>query len=552
MCETGTNQIHMTMILISKINNLLLLLTFTLLAVLPVTAWAQASLSLSVSPTLFEMTASPGQEWESVIRVINSNPYDIKVFADAVNFAPQGESGQSRFLPIIAGEAAGQTLAEWIKVQEGDLIIPAEQTLEVPFTITVPEDAPPGGHFAAVLIGTKSLTNTPEALQLETSQVVTSLVFLRVTGDVVESGSIREFRSTKRIAETPKMDFELRFENKGNVHVLPQGEIKIFNMWGQERGVIPVNRQTLFGNVLPEQIRKYSFTWTGDWSVADMGRYTAVATLAYGVDQRQFDDSETSFWVIPWKIAGIILLVLFGFISLVTWAIKLYIRKMLAMAGVDASISGAAGYPDRVMHRPVSVVAPIGAGILDLRSRFNTSDTLSQKISSALSFLVTYKIFFGMITVGLFFLGTVVWYVQNASVEQRGYEIIIDNNGQGVTLSSEQVEYDLMRENSSPGLEVVDLKPIPPLRLVNQSGINGLAAALRLQLEGFGYEISTLTNEFGVAEENTVIVYHPDFQDEAFELNEIIGDTLLSSYLEASLDAPITIYVGQNYQNAVQ
>jgi len=552
MCETGTNQIHMTMILISKINNLLLLLTFALLAVLPVTAWAQASLSLSVSPTLFEMTASPGQEWESVIRVINSNPYDIKVFADAVNFAPQGESGQSRFLPIIAGEAAGQTLAEWIKVQEGDLIIPAEQTLEVPFTITVPEDAPPGGHFAAVLIGTKSLTNTPEALQLETSQVVTSLVFLRVTGDVVESGSIREFRSTKRIAETPKMDFELRFENKGNVHVLPQGEIKIFNMWGQERGVIPVNRQTLFGNVLPEQIRKYSFTWTGDWSVADMGRYTAVATLAYGVDQRQFDDSETSFWVIPWKIAGIILLVLFGFISLVTWAIKLYIRKMLAMAGVDASISGAAGYPDRVMHRPVSVVAPIGAGILDLRNRFNTSDTLSQKISSALSFLVTYKIFFGMITVGLFFLGTVVWYVQNASVEKRGYEIIIDNNGQGVTLSSEQVEYDLMRENSSPGLEVVDLKPIPPLRLVNQSGINGLAAALRLQLEGFGYEISTLTNEFGVAEENTVIVYHPDFQDEAFELNEIIGDTLLSSYLEASLDAPITIYVGQNYQNAVQ
>jgi len=540
------------MILISKINNLLLLLTFALLAVLPVTAWAQASLSLSVSPTLFEMTASPGQEWESVIRVINSNPYDIKVFADAVNFAPQGESGQSRFLPIIAGEAAGQTLAEWIKVQEGDLIIPAEQTLEVPFTITVPEDAPPGGHFAAVLIGTKSLTNTPEALQLETSQVVTSLVFLRVTGDVVESGSIREFRSTKRIAETPKMDFELRFENKGNVHVLPQGEIKIFNMWGQERGVIPVNRQTLFGNVLPEQIRKYSFTWTGDWSVADMGRYTAVATLAYGVDQRQFDDSETSFWVIPWKIAGIILLVLFGFISLVTWAIKLYIRKMLAMAGVDASISGAAGYPDRVMHRPVSVVAPIGAGILDLRNRFNTSDTLSQKISSALSFLVTYKIFFGMITVGLFFLGTVVWYVQNASVEKRGYEIIIDNNGQGVTLSSEQVEYDLMRENSSPGLEVVDLKPIPPLRLVNQSGINGLAAALRLQLEGFGYEISTLTNEFGVAEENTVIVYHPDFQDEAFELNEIIGDTLLSSYLEASLDAPITIYVGQNYQNAVQ
>lgn len=545
------NQIHMTMISILKINNTFLLLLF-IFGFLPLITSAQASLSLSVSPTLFEMTASPEQEWESVVRVINSNSYDIRVFADAVNFVPQGESGQSTFLPVVPGETEGQTLAEWIEIQEGDIVIPAEQTMEIPFTITVPQDAPPGGHFAAVLIGTKSLNDSPETSQLETSQVVTSLVFLRVTGDVVEDGSIREFRSMQSISQTPEMDFELRFENKGNVHVIPRGEIKIFNMWGQERGVIPVNRQTLFGNVLPDQIRKYSFSWSGEWSIADMGRYTAVATLVYGIDKQQFADSETTFWVIPWKIAGIVLLVILSFIMIVTWAIKLYIRKMLAMAGVDNSQTMNAQYPDRAVHKSVSMVAPIGEGILDLRNRYKTSDSLSQKISNTFSFIGTYKIFFSVLGVGLAFLLLVIWYVQNASVQQRGYEIVIDNNGQGVTLSSEQVEYDLLRESAPVDKVATTTKNTPVLRLVNQSGVNGLAAILRLELESFGYEVSALTNEFDSAEENTVIVYHPDFQDEAKELSTVIGDALLSSFLEAPLNEPLTVYVGRSYESVVQ
>jgi hypothetical protein len=548
----GMNQIHMTMILISKINKYCIFLVL-LMGLFPLSSFAQESLSLSVSPTLFEMTANPGQKWESVVRVINSNPYDIRVYADRVNFRPQGESGQSTFIPVMEGETAGQTLAEWISVSEGDLIIPAEQTLEIPFTITVPDDAPPGGHFAAVLIGTKSLSDAQQTSQLETSQVVTSLVFLRVTGDVNEMGSIREFRSTKGLSESPTMDFELRFENKGNVHILPQGEIKIFNMWGQERGVIPVNRQTLFGNVLPEQIRKYTFSWTGDWSIADMGRYTAVATLAHGLDERKFDTSQTSFWVIPWKIAGMVLIGLISFIALVTWAMKLYIRKMLAMAGVDAGRQiSSAQYPDRIVHKEVSVVAPIGAGILDLRNRFNTSDTWSKKFTTTFSFVATYKIFFGMLVLGVIFLSIVVWYIQTASVAQRGYEIVIDNNGGGVTLSSEQVEYDLLLENNPQQDAVIEEKDAPPLKLVNQSGINGLAAVLRIALENSGYNVSALTNEFGVSEENTVIVYHPDFQEEALRLSVIIEGSLLSAYEDAPIDEPITIYVGQSYQNDVQ
>lgn len=548
--DTKRNQKIMISIL-NKFNKIIVAIGI-LFALAPVATFAQESLTLSVSPTLFEMTANPGQEWKSSVRIINSNNYDIRVYVDVTNFEAQGETGQVKFLPLFKEESTGNTLAEWIQYDKAEIIVPAERTTEVPFTIKIPDQADPGGHFAAILIGTKSLDQGSKQTVVETSQVVTSLVFLRVTGDVNEQGSIREFRSTKSIAEKPEMSFDLRFENKGNVQILPQGEIKILNMWGQERGVIPVNRQTMFGNILPKQIRKYSFTWTGEWSLADMGRYRAIATLAYGNDERQFVTSETAFWVIPWKILSVIVVVLFGFVSAVSWAIKLYVRKMLTMAGVspDAPVT-ARPYQSRRINRKVSVVAPIEEGILDLRHRFRNSVTFTDKLSSVFTFIKQYRIFFAISLAVIIFIGTIVWYAQSASVEKRAYEVTIEGINESVTVSSEQVEYEAKRDVSST-TKPVDKKSVPPLIIINQSGINGLAAELSVRLETKGYEVASLSNELEIHRDSTVIVYNPEFADDALELSKQIEDSLLSAYAEASLETPITIYVGKDFENAVQ
>jgi len=535
--------------ILKKINKLLVATSFFLLLA-PVAVFAQESLTLSVSPTLFEMTANPGQEWKSSVRVINSNNYDIRVYVDVTNFEAQGETGQVKFLPLFKEESTGNTLAEWIDYDKNEIVIPAEKTISVPFTIKVPENADPGGHFSAILIGTKSLDRGTKQTIVETSQVVTSLVFLRVTGDVDEQGVIREFRSAKTIAEKPEMSFDLRFENKGNVQILPQGEIKILNMWGQERGVIPVNRQTMFGNILPQQIRKYSFTWTGEWSLADMGRYQAIATLAYGNDSRQFATSETAFWVIPWKIMSVVLIILFGFVSAVSWAIKLYIRKMLTMAGVSADAPIARQYASRHSTRKVSVVAPIEEGILDLRHRFRNSVTLIDKLSSVFTFIKQYRIFFAVSLAVIIFVGMIIWYAESASVDKRAYEVTIEGVNESVTVSSEQIEYEAKKEERIA--TTIQQMSVPPLIIINQSGTNGLAAELSLQLEASGYQIADLSNEFDVKRDSTVIVYNPEFADEALELSRLIDNSLLSAYAEAPTETPITIYVGKDFESEVQ
>jgi hypothetical protein len=516
----------------------------------PMGAHAQDALSLSISPTLFEMSASPGQQWSSNLKIINTNPYELVVSADIVNFAPEGEGGQGEFIPVFTDESNGQTFAEWITTTDSTYTIPAEQTVQIPFSVTVPADAPPGGHFAAILIGTKSNSDNSNATKVATTQVVSSLVFLRVAGDIVESGNIREFTTESSVYESPEVKFNLRFENKGNVHVQPQGEIKILNMWGQERGIVPVNKRSLFGNVLPESIRKYVFTWSGDWSLADIGRYTAVATLAYGETEKQFTSSETRFWVIPWRALLAILLTLVTFIWLFTWLLKLYVRKMLLMAGVSPELQ-TLKKPKQQATRRISMVAPIGAGILDLRNRFSETANLSGRAKMLWHYVVQYKLFFIALVSIIVFLALVAWFILSAVTDERAYEVTIEGLGSNVELNSEQIKYNELLEDIDVQTSAVQ-KDFPAIRIVNRSNVNGLAARLRYDLEVNGFSVAELSNEFGANERRTVIVFAPEYSEQALELSNFIGETLLSSFNEASgTEFPITIYVGSDVAETI-
>jgi hypothetical protein len=504
-----------------------------------------------VSPTIFDMSANPDQEWTSTVRVVNPNPYELKVFADVVNFSPDGEAGQGRFIPVIESESQGQSMAEWINISREEIIIPPEQTIEVPFTISIPEDASPGGHFAAMLIGTKPPEGSLNS-QMVTSQIVTSLLFLRVTGDINEEGAIRSFRTKSLIAESPEATFELRFENKGNVHILPQGEIKITNMWGQERGIIPINRNSLFGNVLPDSVRQYNFTWTGEWSIADMGRYTAVASLAYGSSERNFASSETNFWVLPWKAFLATIIVFFGFIYLITWGIRLYIKKMLAMSGF---VPDQAKYPiaPTKTKRKVSVVAPIEAGMLDLRQRWEDNEGLNEKIKSLLFLVAKYKSFFLIIGLIMVFISIVFLYIKAASITERPYNVTINGLGGTESISSEEIIYQEKKSEGSNLEETTIVDSLPAVNIINRSGKPGLAADLRLRLESRGYEVISIENDLGVNEENTVIVYSPEDSEAALALSQLVYGALLSAF-DAGEDQLniITIYVGGDLENAVQ
>jgi hypothetical protein len=291
--------------------------------------------SLSVTPPLFQVSVEPGSIWQSSIRIVNPNNFPLTVYAEVTNFAPSGEGGQGTFLPVLHDDTGKISLAEWITLNKGPYTIPGGQTQEISFIVEVPNDAAPGGHFAAILVSTEPPTDELGPIALATSQTVTSLFFARIEGDITEIGNIREFSVHERSLDNPQVEFSLRFENKGNVHIQPRGFIRIHDMWGNERGTIPINSESHYGNVLPDSIRDFRFSWEGNTSLSRIGRYRAEVALVYGQNEAQSTTGYTSFWIIPIRGLLITLVSLGVSVLVIIWLIRIYIRSMLIRAGID-------------------------------------------------------------------------------------------------------------------------------------------------------------------------------------------------------------------------
>ena len=402
---------------------------------------------LSVTPPLFQLSAVPGDIWQSSIKVVNGNSYPISVYSEVVDFEATGEDGRGRFVPILSDESGVNTLAHWVTVTQGPHIIPAEQSKEVSFFVEIPKDAPPGGHYAAILISTEP-PSTGEKFAVQTSQAVTSLFFVRIEGDVNESGTVREFRAFKSFLQRPEAEFSLRFENKGNVHLQPRGNIIITNMWGTERGVITLNYQTHFGNVLPKTIRNFTFSCQSHFAITDIGRYKAEVTLAYGEDGVKSVSATAYFWVIPVKTTLITLAIIAFFIWLIVLIVRAYVRKMLLLAGVEISTHNTT---NETIVKPVELVkpvkntykkvsAPLRSGVLDLRERLSTVNESIDIFKTIVRFILNYKIFFISVCVLIGIFITTVLYVTHATDGNKDYKVIIDDEGTKTILEAGKVE----------------------------------------------------------------------------------------------------------------
>lgn len=535
-------------------------LIFLLVFFAPSAVSAQ-SLSLSVTPPLFQLSVERGDIWQSSIKVLNTNRDDLVVYAEVVNFLPEGEHGHGRFIPILDSRENTGTLAEWIDVSPGPHVIQPEQTKNINFFVDVPDDAPPGGHFAAILITTRPIDDSGEKMLLKTSQAVTSLFFVRIEGDVIEEGTIREFSMEKTFIPTPEADFILRFENKGNVHLQPRGNIVITNMWGNERGVIPINHLSHFGNVLPNSIREFNFSWKSEPSVSEIGRYKAVVTLGYGQNGIKNTSSETYFWVLPVKGTIITLGSIALFILFIAWVIRLYIRRMLALAGVDVNslqkeeVQKDAARDVEQISEPdtevksfatIKMSAPVRSGVSDFKNRMSGVSQSVDVVKTFFEFIWSYKLFFSsviIITIG-FIAG--VLFISDASKDGKNYEVVIDRDGESTTVNSEEIIKDRISEFPSQN---INEEQHFELVLINDSNIPGLAAETSVYLETEGYRVDSLRVGDGEHRDRSLITYTAGLDAEVSALESMLNITSESEYFESNASSTagvIRVYIGND------
>ncbi|MEN9649257.1 MAG: hypothetical protein RL094_224 [Candidatus Parcubacteria bacterium] len=196
------------------------------------------------------------------------------------------------------------------------------QRITLPISITVPKDARPGGYYTSVIIANQpdEASDDSGAGRTRVISRVGVLLFIRVNGPVVEKGQLDDFRlkEGKRqlgVLQSGPLSFEILFNNTGTVHLVPHGEVKIKNAFGQEVAKLPVDAYF----AMPNAFRYRQVTWEKQILA---GRYTAELSLTKGYGD-EVDVKTISFWVLPWKYIGGIIL----FAILITLAYYFFSRK---------------------------------------------------------------------------------------------------------------------------------------------------------------------------------------------------------------------------------
>jgi hypothetical protein len=277
--------------------------------------------ALTVSPARVEITGDPGTTLYSEIELFNEQKGEARTFFTSFeNFEPSGDSGAPHFI------GAKDGLATWMQTESSVTIASGERTI-VPFSITIPANAEPGGHFAAVFFGSQA-PGGQGAGEVSIGGKIGVLILLRVSGEVAEGGGLLDFstKENNRFFSSLPISFVYRVNNTGGNRIVPLGEINVKNTFRLVSAKFSANQNE--GSVLPGSARKFEVIW-GDENIQageqnknlgffataleqlknfHFGFYTADISLVWG-ETNQTANSSFSFLVFPWQLLLIIFLV---------------------------------------------------------------------------------------------------------------------------------------------------------------------------------------------------------------------------------------------------
>ncbi|MGH7156870.1 MAG: hypothetical protein ACREGG_02045 [Candidatus Saccharimonadales bacterium] len=284
--------------------------------------------ALEIAPPVITLTANPGQTLKTQILLRDISSSNLIVTSQTNDFVAAGEDGTPKVI-LDNNTPDPYSMRTWV-VPPASLNLAPREIQPLSVTINVPATASPGGHYAVVrFTGTApSLSGTGVSL----SASLGALILLTVNGKITHNLSLASFTVSKggktgSIFQSGPLDFTVRLKNNGNVHELPVGQITIKDMFGKKLATTNVNLPPK--NVLPSSIRKFDSSL--DSSVIGtkklFGHYKATLTVTYAQNQKL--TGTLSFWVIPYRLIAIIIVIIIALFFGLRYAIRRYNRYII-------------------------------------------------------------------------------------------------------------------------------------------------------------------------------------------------------------------------------
>jgi hypothetical protein len=217
---------------------------------------AKPNIWIQVSPVANQLKLSPGDEYDGKLKVTNIGveAFDFKVYASEY-YATDME-----YEPIFGQESARSQIARWVSFGQTEYPeLQPDISVDVPYHVSVPADAPGGGQYAVLFAETISRDDTgatPGASSIKTVSRVGSLLYAKISGETRETGELVSLRQDNLFL-SPPIGSELVVKNTGNVDFSVHYSVKVKSILGSKE----IYSSSVDKLVLPNTSRRMELKW---------------------------------------------------------------------------------------------------------------------------------------------------------------------------------------------------------------------------------------------------------------------------------------------------
>ena len=313
---------------------------------------AGTGISLTTSPASLDLVIQPGTSVTKNLLLTSNGSEPVPINMALKLFGAQGNTGQAAITQPLASDPS----PSWVHFSPSSFTAQPGVQTTVKMTIDLPKTASLGYYYAVIFQPTIPTSTVAKAATVKGSNAILILVDTQSSNESRQA-QIASFSVDKKVYEYLPTTFTISIHNQGNIYLAPTGNIFISKNAAGTNTIDTINVNASGANVLPNSTRNFTTTWSDgfpaftqktldrqplfdkhnrpieqlSWdfnstlSKFRFGKYYAKITLIYNNGSRIVPiTGVVSFWVIPWKLALLVLGAIIA--SIVIWT---YLKKAI-------------------------------------------------------------------------------------------------------------------------------------------------------------------------------------------------------------------------------
>jgi hypothetical protein len=276
------------------------------------------SVSWSVTPATvagtpdrpnFVLEAAQGEVLRDALVVENLGSVNLVlgVYASDAFNTPNGG------IDLLAADEEPVDLGSWIRPESSSITVPAQASVEVPFTIEVPEDAAPGDHAGGIVTSLRVTEDGPAGNRVQVERRLGTRIYVRVDGELRPELTFTELSATYDGTANPfapgAMELTYRVENTGNVRLRATRGATVSPSWGPSASVEAGDMAELLPGNSIELTQTVPGVWPG-WSTRSQVELVPYEPSGETTTTVRTAIARTSSSLVPWPqvVAAVLLL----------------------------------------------------------------------------------------------------------------------------------------------------------------------------------------------------------------------------------------------------